>query len=429
MGVEAYTRLFIPRSRGCRTIATEDGRAPRGAEIRLCEGAGWGRLRRVSPASPARLPWVDHLRTAMIVLVVNMHACVTYSHVGDWYMMSKIEPTMEAKVPFIVWQGMLQSFFMGLLFFLAGYFSAGSVARRGPGDFVRERLVRLGLPALLYMLAIHPFILLVLNPWNYPFGPAGKFYGNYLASGKFLGSSGPLWFAVALLIFCVVLAAWALVRPLAAGGEERMGKAPAPSGRVLLAVGIGLGLGTFAVRLVQPIGTNVLNLQLCFFVQYIAWFVAGLHAARHGWLEPLAASRQAKIAGWVALVGGPVAMLALLFFGARDNGVPLFVGGPHWQALGLAVWEQVTGLGLALGALALFARRANRESPVLRWLGERSFGVYVLHAPVLVALAMWFRGLPHSLYGLVALLTVAGLVVSYALADVARRVPGLRAIL
>ena len=32
----------------------------------------------------ARLPWVDHVRTLMIVLVVNLHACVTASHVGDW---------------------------------------------------------------------------------------------------------------------------------------------------------------------------------------------------------------------------------------------------------------------------------------------------------------------------------------------------------
>ena len=42
----------------------------------------------------------------MIVLVINMHACVTYSHVGGWYLTSEIEPSLAAKVPFIVWQGM-----------------------------------------------------------------------------------------------------------------------------------------------------------------------------------------------------------------------------------------------------------------------------------------------------------------------------------
>lgn len=379
----------------------------------------------MSPASSTQLPWIDHLRTAAIVLVVNMHACVTYSHVGDWYMMADPEPSMGAKVPFIVWQGMLQSFFMGLLFFVSAYFAAGSLARRGPGGFARERLVRLGLPALFYMLVIHPFILLALNPWKHDFGPPGKFYGNYILSGRFAGSSGPLWFAVALLLFCLVLAAWNSVLGLSRSTSQ----AKPPSGKLLAAFALALGFGSFAVRLIQPIGTNILNLQLCFFVQYIAWFIAGLHAARHGWLVPLALSRTARGAGWLALVGGPLALLGLLFFGAQKAGPEIFFGGTHWQAFALAMWEQLTGLGLALGALALFARRFDRDSRLLRWMAERSFAVYVLHAPVLVGLAMLFRALPYHLYGLVVLLTATGLIVTYALADVARRIPGLRAIL
>lgn len=355
-----------------------------------------------------------------------MHACVTYSHVGDWYMMADPEPTMAAKVPFIVWQGMLQSFFMGLLFFVSAYFAAGSLARRGPGGFVRERLVRLGLPALLYMLVIHPFILLALNPWHHDFGPPVTFYTRYLTSGRFLGSSGPLWFAVALLLFCLALVAWRRLRPAPA---TLASNAMPPTSRLLTSFALALGLGSFAVRLVQPIGTNILNLQLCFFIQYIAWFLAGLHAARHGWLLPLAKSPQARIAGWLGLIGGPLAMIALLAVGARQAGVEAFFGGAHWQAFGLAVWEQLTGLGLAVGALALFARRFDTDSRPLRWLADRSFAVYVLHAPVLVALAMLFRVLPYQLYGLVVLLTVTGLAISYALADLARRVPGLRAIL
>ena len=380
----------------------------------------------MASTSPGRLPWIDHLRTCMIVLVVNMHACVTYSHVGDWYMMAEPEPTMAAKVPFIVWQGLLQSFFMGLLFFLAAYFASGSLARRGPGSFVRERLMRLGLPALLYMLLIHPFILLGLNPWSHDFGPPAAFYTGYLASGRFLGSSGPLWFAVALLLFSLALAAWPRLRPTAPAATP---DPTAPSGRFLAGFALLLGLATFAVRLVQPIGTNVLNLQLCFFVQYIAWFLAGLHAARHGWLVPLAASPQARTAGRLALIGGPLAMLALLAVGAQNAPVEAFFGGAHWQAFGLALWEQLTGLGLALGLLVLFSRRGNFDSPALRWLSDRSFGVYVLHSPVLVALAILFRSLPYHLYGLVVLLTVTGLAISYALADLARRLPGLRSIL
>ena len=45
---------------------------------------------------------------------------------------------------------------MALLFFIAGYFAAAAYDRKGFSPFVHDRLVRLGLPTLLYMFAIGP---------------------------------------------------------------------------------------------------------------------------------------------------------------------------------------------------------------------------------------------------------------------------------
>jgi peptidoglycan/LPS O-acetylase OafA/YrhL len=381
--------------------------------------------------SASRLPWIDHLRTFVIVLVVNMHVCVTYSHVGSWYYMSDREPTLAAKLPFILWQAHLQSFFMGLLFFVAGYFAHGSLARRGSAAFVRERFFRLGLPTLLYMLVIHPFILLGLNPWHAHFGPALAYYSRFVWTGRFLGASGPLWFAIALLIFCLILAIWRTVRPFANPASDAPDSSPSstPSAGKIWLFAAALGLITFVVRLVQPLGTDVLNLQLCFFPQYIAFFSAGVLAGRGGWLLPLAASPQARCAGWIALIGGPVVLSALLVTGAKAENLATFNGGWHWNAFGLALWEQFAGVGLSLGGLALFSRCMNRESAALRWLSDRAFGVYVLHPPVLVALAMAYRSLPQNPIPLAALLTVSGLVITFVLADATRRTPGLRAIL
>jgi glucan biosynthesis protein C len=380
-------------------------------------------------APSARLPWIDHLRTLVIVLVINMHACVTYSHVGDWYLKSSHEPSLGEKVPYIVWQAHLQSFFMGLLFLVSGYFAHASLSRRGAGGFVRERLVRLGLPTLFYMLVLHPFILLGLNPWHRDFGSLGEFYFRYLIKGRFLSSSGPLWFAFALLLFCLVLAAWRRLRPLQpTGAPPDQPSAPPPAW--IWGVALALGLGTFAVRLIQPLGTSLLNFQLGYFVQYVAAFALGVHAARHGWLRPLALSDHARRAGWVTLVASPLVLLALLAaLGAA--GPAAFFGGLRWPAFALAVWEQGAGVGLSLGLLALFARRLDRDRPWLRWLSERSFAAYVLHAPVLVALAMAFRPLERigSPLALIALLTFTGLVASFIAGDFARRVPVLRSIL
>lgn len=379
---------------------------------------------RVSP-STARLHWIDHARTFMIVLVVNLHACVTASHVGDWYLLVKPEPTMDVKVWFILWQGHLQSFFMGLLFFLAGCFAESSLTRRGPRVFLLERGRRLGLPALLFMLVLHPFILLGLNPWNADFPPFAEFYPHYLASGRFLSSSGPLWFALALLIFCAALAGWRHWRP----SPPALPTAP-PDARKLWLFALGLASATFAIRVVQPIGTNVMNFQLCFFPQYIAAFAVGLAASRHGWLAALAASSTARRAGWLALVGGPLLLGGIMVAGgpiSKDH-IPYF-GGWTPQALGLAFWEQFAGLGLALGVLSWFSRRLDRASPFLTWLGDRAFAVYIFHTPVLVALTMVFRSAGLNPFALAAVLTVTTLVATYAIADLARRIPGLRAIL
>ncbi|MEI6106062.1 MAG: acyltransferase family protein [Opitutae bacterium] len=375
--------------------------------------------------SNARLPWIDHVRTFMIVLVVNLHACVTASHVGDWYVLAEPEPPMAVKVWFILWQGHLQSFFMGLLFFLAGCFAHGSLARHGTRAFLLERGRRLGLPALLYMLVLHPFMVRGLNPWHAKFPPWPEFYRDYLISGRVLSGSGPLWFALALLIFCTALAAGRIGRPLCPAVAT-----PAPNSRQLWLLGLGLAGATFAIRIVQPIGTNVMNFQLCFFPQYIAAFVVGLAATRHGWLVALATSPTARRAGWLALVGGPLALAGVMVAGgpiSQDHN-PYF-GGWTPQALGLATWEQLAGLGLALGTLSWFSRRLDRTSPLLTWLGDRAFAVYVFHAPVLVALTMAFRSAGLNPFALAAVLTGTTLAATYAIADLARRTPGLRSIL
>lgn len=379
-------------------------------------------------APSVRLPWVDHLRTCAIFLVVCMHACVTYSHVGDWYFMAEHDPALPVKIVFVFWQGHLQAFFMGLLFLLAGYFAYFSLQRRGPGAFLRERLVRLGLPTLFYMLVIHPFILLGLNPWHHDFGPKLAWYRRFVLSGEFIGESGPLWFAFALLIFCALLAAWRALRPAASAVPA----ATPPGARSLALFAAGLVVATFLIRTVQPIGTNVSNFQLCFFPQYVAVFIAGLAAARHGWLLALARSALAARAGWLGLVGGPLLLALVAVFGGPPGPNPsVYDGGWHPQALGLATWEQLSGVGLGLGMLAWFSRRFDRDTPRLRWLSDRSFAVYVLHAPVLVGLTMLFRPFENAAgpFAMAALVTLTGLIASYALADLARRVPGLRAIL
>ncbi len=91
----------------------------------------------------SRLVFVDHLRTALIVLVVLHHVSLVYgASVTPFYY---FEPPFTDPLAFLillVFALFNQAWFMGAFFLLAGYFTPGSFDRKGPGGFIKDRLVR-----------------------------------------------------------------------------------------------------------------------------------------------------------------------------------------------------------------------------------------------------------------------------------------------
>jgi len=145
-----------------------------------------------------RSVYIDYVRLLMIILVVMVHAAVTYSGIGSWYYKDVATHSVVELLPFLFFQSFSQSFFMGLLFLVGGYMVPPALDKIGPVGFLRDRLIRLGIPTLFYMLVINPFIQYFL------IGEAKQPFVNYIEScylgGRFVGASGPLWFALALLI-------------------------------------------------------------------------------------------------------------------------------------------------------------------------------------------------------------------------------------
>jgi hypothetical protein len=150
---------------------------------------------------------------------------------------------------------------MGLLFFLAGHFAELSIAKKGPRAFLRERCGRLGFPSLCFMLVIWP--LTVWGLLGYPKIQGGeqllRLYANYVLSGKFISCNGPLWFALALLLFSSIFAA---ARSRASGPAAPR---PAPGTGQFLLFCAGLVLATFGARLFFPPETNLLNFNFVSF--------------------------------------------------------------------------------------------------------------------------------------------------------------------
>jgi len=235
------------------------------------------------PISSTRLGYVDNIRWVVIVRVLSMHSADTYSPFGNWYYTEHAKLDFATLLFFGTYQSFLQAFFMGLLFFIAGYFTPRSYDSKGAPRFLLDRFLRLGIPTLLYMLAVGPLTEYFVSRswhtrWSFP-----KAWLEYPKTGKALSGSGPLWFCLALLIFSM---GYAAVRQLRPELSPRHNSGPLPRPGAILAFVAGLGLSTFALRLFIPSGAAVLNLQVADLPQYILMFVLGAWAARR-WLTTL----------------------------------------------------------------------------------------------------------------------------------------------
>lgn len=367
---------------------------------------------------PKRLVYLDNLRWSMIVLAVMVHAAVTYGPIGSWFYRDRSVVDPLSDILLTLFPTFAQAFFMGLLFFLAGYFVPSSLDRKGPRRFLADRAWRLGLPTLLFMLAIAPPMVYLLYMQGTDFI---GFYLTYLVN-PLRWDSGPLWFAVALLLFTVIYTAGRRIGAFQHG--IGLGK------RSLVALVVLLVLSTFLVRLVFPIGTSVWNMQLCFFPQYAAMFLLGASIGIQGSVEridrPLARP-------WMRVGLALSALLlpaALALGGAADGNFDAYSGGLTWQAAALVAWEQVFGFSMIVGLVAIYRDRFDIRSKWAGLLADNAFAMYVFHAPVLVGIAVLLSTTALPGAAKFAALAGAGLLLTLLLAHtVLRRVPGLKAVL
>ena len=379
-------------------------------------------------ARRSRLLFIDNVRWVMIILVVSMHAADTYSPLGNWYFTDRTAVSPATLLTFAAWQMYLQAFFMGLLFFVAGYFVPSSLQRKGVSKFVRDRAYRLGLPVLFYMFVLGPVIeYFVAHSWNStePTSFANEWI-KHIRNGQFLQENGPLWFCLALLIFSVCYAAIHRTRPPTTDTPKHT----APDNKRLIAFALVMAAFTFVVRLVFPDGTSILNLQLADFAQYILLFIAGTYFARGRWLQKLDYSLGVR---WLAIVlpAGFVAWLAILILGGRLSGDgSAYAGGWHWQAAAMNLWESVTCVAISYGVLVIFSRRYNTQGRFEKFMSDNAFSVYVFHPLFVVLGARLLHPIVAAPLFKFALLTLLACVASFVLsAAVFRRIPVLRAIL
>jgi glucans biosynthesis protein C len=361
----------------------------------------------------ARLAYLDTLKVLLVVGVIAMHTAITYGLDGSWYLESYDEMSGGVVDGITALLGVGWLFGLGLFFLIAGRLTAPSLERKGPRLFVKDRLIRLGIPLAAYTLLVSPFLEYVAYRENEhgtePLWP-------FVREQVWHFAPGPTWFLEALLVFSL---AYALLRALRRD-------APPPARRPLrgfevAGIAVLIAFAAFAAHLVFPVGSEQFHLQLAMFPQYVILFSLGVAAGRRGWLETLTPQlrRRCGLAGVAAALAFPALLLAGGFFdgGAAED---RFAGGWHWQAAAGALLEGILATCVSLWAVGHF--RANQRRyfrPLIRRMAPPAYGAFIIHPPVLVGLAFAVQPLPVPAELKFLTVLVAGVAASFSVTAVA----------
>ena len=157
-----------------------------------------------------RVAYIDNLRWITISLLIVYHAAMAYNTWGEanYIFLGEVRP-----LAFIV--TLISPWFMPVMFLIAGMSSYYSLSKRGYKLFLRERLIRLGIPFVAGVLLLNPVLSYVADVTH------NGYTGNYLQhygvfftkftdlSGYDGGfAAGHLWFIITLLVISFVSCAF-----------------------------------------------------------------------------------------------------------------------------------------------------------------------------------------------------------------------------
>lgn len=385
------------------------------------------------PVSGARNLAFDRARSFIIVLVLIHHSVIPYTYYGhtdrQWFL------GFDAVVTFN------DSFFMAAMFLLSGLFTWSSLQRRGVGDFLRGRLLRLGLPFAIGAVFLMPSAYYAVELRHS--GP-GEGFAAYWWKTVTVGpwESGPIWFLGVLLVFDMLAAAVYLVAP---GSVEAIGRvATAKLERPTYAFCMFLAASVVVYvpldhhyGIAQWFTLGPLVVQSDRVLLYLLYFFVGVgigsvHGDRSLLSPDGALARRWPL--WLAATIVTYAALIGLIFYKRE-----FLPDPNNPPQG---WDNVHAFFFAsfsaaqtVNLIALFLKFDNSGSSILDPLRGSSFGIFLIHyVPVLwlqyALFGISLAPIPQVTAVLKALIVfVLALAISWLATLALRKIPGVARVL
>jgi hypothetical protein len=378
----------------------------------------------VDDAPRLRRLWIDNLKLLLIALIIAMHGVLSYAGTLEVWTYSEfrevtLSPVTEGVLLVLVTPfGFLM---IPLLFLVAGGLTPGSLHRKGVRRFVGDRLLRLGLPYVVFAFGLQPALSYALG---HPLGDApGSYAEEYLGAERQV-DSGPLWFVGVLLLFSLVYAGWVWL------GARWSFSRPRPiTGKDLAALTAAVAVASFGVRLVAPYASEAgfFDLNPWEWPGCAAAFGLGIVTARYGWLDevPGTISRDCRRAAFGALA----AMAGLLIAAGSRGQVEAGLGGWNWWALGFAAIEAPLVICGPVWLLTVARRRLDRQSRWTPVLARSSYPAFIVQGFVLIGIAALLRGVDLPAEVKAVVVAAGGVAGSFLLGWLLLQIPGMRRVL
>jgi len=355
-----------------------------------------------------RKHYIDWLRVLAVLLLFPFHTLRVFNAGDPFYVKADhLSMAVSALLGFIsVWH-------MPLLFVLAGASTYFALHKRSTRQYLGERFLRLGVP-----LVFGFFVLIPPQTWiggRFNSGYSGS-YWHYLTSGDFLVYNvkdggdyyggfgiGHLWFILVLLIVAL------LVLPLFAWGRSARGAAFVKGFSRRLSHPAMWLLAAFLLFVGEAL-PDPSGLQTFY---YLVFFVLGFAIVADDRFM-----RTAERLRWHALGGGLALSVWWVLSGSLRDGLP----DPSVERAALVFLGMLASWLMIVGLLGLGKRYLDRTSPVLAYLSEGSYPVYILHQTVIVVAAFSIVGLAAAEPLQWLTLLVVSVACTFALYEVVRRV-------
>jgi hypothetical protein len=376
---------------------------------------------RATPKAKSRNLALDRARTFLTLVVLLHHAVIPYTYFGH------TDPKSFFGFDMIVLA--TDSFFMAMFFFLSGLFVWPGLGHKALTIFLRDRLLRLGLPFAIAAVTVIPIAYYAISLRQHPEIGFSAFWWNMVTSGPW--PSGPLWFVWVLLVFDLTASLLYRVSAHLVDPINRLSQRGFDQPAVFFLFLLAVSAVAYVSSLLYFGPTHwfefgPFSVQASRLLLYATYFFigAGIGAANFERGVLSANGRLAKSSwGWIATTLVPYCLLWVMIYIKREilgNPSPQ----PQWYHAIYGFLFVAFSAAILFAILAYFLRFKNSGWSVLDPMQGDAYGMFLVHYPIALWLQYWLfdYDLPAIIKAAIGLvLTIA---LSWALTAALRKIPG-----